>query len=326
MKCKICGKESENEYCDDCFTKAMAKLEKKTKKSSKWNKIVMIYGFLAIVFCGTILVTSGSTIPLFDSDTIPEEVIPEETIPKSETIITDDSKNYKKPVVEPEPEKPVIEPEPEYEPDEDVYTPMYDITLVVEDYYDGFVYRGNNDQCLDMACDIWSILKSKGYKSQIVVGNLEYNKNNNKDYGIEDTESAWITVYLDNEEIIIDCERGFITTSDEYYTGFFFDSPLEITQYKRLYDDYVEKRDYYNNLKTEVDYAYDIYKNPEDHPFEATGNMEYDMQIMDQMYKSDEEMKELFDRLEDAEEESDEAYEKFKEANDNLIPYDNNKR
>lgn len=300
MKCKICGKETENDFCDECFTKAMGELEKKTKKSSKINKIVLTCGFLAIIFCSTILITSGSTIQLFDSDIISEKIAP-----KSETMLIDNPEP-EKPVIEPKHEKPVIEPEyipdedynppviePEYIPEDDynpdvkpeseietiyidyeewikqfepeetyeaeeIYEPT-DIEIcqeVIKDYYNNHVIGENTYDSYDMTCDVWNILQAKGIKSQIVVGNLEFNSEN-KQYKFKDTNYAWIIAYPDNNhKIALDCCTGKTSNDQKYFNGFWFDDPLKLKNYFNLYNEvtdaeyeYKVAKEYYKDLE-----------------------------------------------------------------------------
>jgi hypothetical protein len=87
--------------------------------------------------------------------------------------------------------------------------------------------------CLDMACDVWDMLKAKGINAKIYAGNLD------KDItSAAQANHAWVIAEtFDREWIALEATGGYVVTRDNnkrYYSGWGFGTPAEVREFERL--------------------------------------------------------------------------------------------
>jgi hypothetical protein len=103
------------------------------------------------------------------------------------------------------------------------------IHSATEHYYsidDGYV-------CLDMAIDVWNLLKKRGIVSYIAIGNVTYGCG---DFGC--ANHAWVVVPApDGSEIAIETTGGFLPIDRGYYTGMRFATPHDFEVAWARYND-----------------------------------------------------------------------------------------
>jgi CheY-like chemotaxis protein len=104
-------------------------------------------------------------------------------------------------------------------------------------YHDTHTYLGTQTGqprdmyvCIDMAKDVWNMVKTRGINAVIVVGNVTANVTR-----IPDVDHAWVLAEVGPLEwLAIETTGGFVVTDEEnprYYTGMKFDSPATIKDY-----------------------------------------------------------------------------------------------
>jgi hypothetical protein len=80
--------------------------------------------------------------------------------------------------------------------------------------------------CVDMACDVWNMVKTKGLEARIMVGNVQRDM-----WSLEDANHAWVLAEVSpGEWLAIEATGGFVIFQNEnsrYYRGRMFSSPRE---------------------------------------------------------------------------------------------------
>ncbi len=105
--------------------------------------------------------------------------------------------------------------------------------------------------CDNMAMDVWNLIESQGINAQIAVGNVDMS-----DESLEDMNHAWVLAEVAPQSwVAIECTGGYVTYDEEYYSGWFFDTPKNYQSFLDLYNDwqyqyqdYENYRDYYNEF------------------------------------------------------------------------------
>jgi CheY-like chemotaxis protein len=85
--------------------------------------------------------------------------------------------------------------------------------------------------CLDMAKDVWNMIKTRGINAALVVGNV-----NRTITTIEDINHAWVLAEVGPMDwLAIETTGGYVVTKEEnplYYTGMQFDTPADMMEYR----------------------------------------------------------------------------------------------
>lgn len=105
---------------------------------------------------------------------------------------------------------------------------------VITDYHNDHTYSANDlFTCSDMSMEVWNILKTKGIRARIVVGNVDRRISD-----ITDSDHAWVVAEISpHNELALECVGGNIVTREQnplYYSGWFFDSPKELKEFLQL--------------------------------------------------------------------------------------------
>jgi CheY-like chemotaxis protein len=108
---------------------------------------------------------------------------------------------------------------------------------IARGYYDTHTYLGVQTGqsadiyvCLDMAKDVWNMVKTRGINAVIQVGNVKQNITT-----IGDANHAWVLAEVGPMQwLAVETTSGLVVTRDEnprYYAGMQFDSPAGIIDY-----------------------------------------------------------------------------------------------
>ena len=108
---------------------------------------------------------------------------------------------------------------------------------IAQDYHSTHTYLGvqtgqSSDMyvCIDMAKDVWNMIKTRGINAVIEVGNV--NKNIST---INDVNHAWVLAEVGPEQwLAVETTGGFVVFEDEnprYYAGMQFDTPADMKEY-----------------------------------------------------------------------------------------------
>jgi hypothetical protein len=96
---------------------------------------------------------------------------------------------------------------------------------IAKQYHETHIYISNDIyDCESMACDVWDMLKAKGIKAKIVVGNVTL-----PEARLKDCNHAWVVAEISSDVwLAIECTGGYIVYADNnpyYYRGIAFDNP-----------------------------------------------------------------------------------------------------
>jgi CheY-like chemotaxis protein len=84
--------------------------------------------------------------------------------------------------------------------------------------------------CIDMAKDVWNMIKTRGINAVVEVGNVGGNITT-----IQDVNHAWVLAEVGPMQwLAVETTGGFVVTKDEnprYYTGMQFDNPADMKEY-----------------------------------------------------------------------------------------------
>ena len=120
---------------------------------------------------------------------------------------------------------------------------------IVKKYNETHIYEKHNFDCDDMTLDIWNQLKKEYINAKIGLGNVTHEADN-----LWEASHAWVIAeYEPNQWIALEGVGGYVISKDDnplYYTGWFFDSPLEYKKYRELAAQYEEEREDFNQLLT----------------------------------------------------------------------------
>jgi CheY-like chemotaxis protein len=108
---------------------------------------------------------------------------------------------------------------------------------IAREYHDTHTYLGvetgqSSDiyVCLDMAKDVWNMIKTRGINAVLEVGNIDRNITT-----VQDVNHAWVLAEVAPMEwLAVETTGGFIVTKDEnprYYSGMQFDTPADMRDY-----------------------------------------------------------------------------------------------
>jgi len=112
---------------------------------------------------------------------------------------------------------------------------------IVQQYSDSHDYQSDTYDCDDMAMDVWNMLQKENINSQLVIGDVK----NDIQYPWE-ANHAWVLAEIDTDEwLALEATGGFVERDNPlYYQGWFFNSPLELKEYRELmnvYDNQIDK-------------------------------------------------------------------------------------
>lgn len=99
--------------------------------------------------------------------------------------------------------------------------------------------------CDNMAQDVWNMLKARGIKSEIVVGNVD----NSSAITFQDINHAWLMVELESGKVAVETTGGYLVyqkDNSNYYRGFVFDDPKKFREFLVLYNDRNSQIDEFN--------------------------------------------------------------------------------
>jgi len=108
---------------------------------------------------------------------------------------------------------------------------------IAKEYYDTHTYMGVQSGqssdiyvCVDMAKDVWNMVKTRGINAVIYVGNVDKAISQ-----ISDANHAWVLAEVGPEQwLAIETTGGYTVNREEnnlYYTGWKFDNPSDLKQY-----------------------------------------------------------------------------------------------
>jgi hypothetical protein len=142
------------------------------------------------------------------------------------------------------------------------------VTDIVEEYYKTHTYSEYDlFVCADMAIDVWNMVKTQGINTEIAVGNMD---DPNADW--TEYNHAWVLAEVSSDTwLALETTGGYVTYDENYYSGYFFDSPREFKEYLELMKEYnaqidrikelqIEYSDTYNEWAREVNY-YNVLSN-----------------------------------------------------------------
>ncbi len=102
---------------------------------------------------------------------------------------------------------------------------------VATDYHQKHTYLSTDAfVCVDMACDVWNMVRTRGLNSKIMVGNVE------KDMAsLSEANHAWVMAEVSPDEwLAIESTGGRVVQQSEnarYYRGRSFSSPREFKDF-----------------------------------------------------------------------------------------------
>lgn len=108
---------------------------------------------------------------------------------------------------------------------------------IAQEYYSTHTYLGvqtgqssNIYVCIDMAKDVWNMIKTRGINAVIEVGNVKKNITT-----INDANHAWVLAEVGPMQwLAVETTGGFVVPKDEnprYYVGMQFDTPADMKEY-----------------------------------------------------------------------------------------------
>ena len=108
---------------------------------------------------------------------------------------------------------------------------------IAEEYHSTHTYLGVQTGqsgdiyvCIDMAKDVWNMIKTRGINAAIEVGNVKTNITT-----IHDANHAWVLAEVGPMQwLAVETTGGFVVTKDEnprYYVGLQFDTPADMKEY-----------------------------------------------------------------------------------------------
>ena len=108
---------------------------------------------------------------------------------------------------------------------------------IAKEYHDTHTYLGVQTGqsgdifvCIDMAKDVWNMIKTRGINAVIEVGNV-----NKTIATMNDVNHAWVLAEVGPMQwLAVETTGGFVVTKDEnprYYAGMQFDTPADMNQY-----------------------------------------------------------------------------------------------
>ena len=112
---------------------------------------------------------------------------------------------------------------------------------ILEEYHKNHTYiQGGVYECVEMATDVWNILKTRDIEAKVMVGNVEH------DIGsLSEADHAWVIAEISpGKELALECTGGFVVppnTNRRYYSGHPFTNPRDLRDYQNLARDYNEK-------------------------------------------------------------------------------------
>jgi len=120
------------------------------------------------------------------------------------------------------------------------------LTSVVAEYAKTHTYLGNDMyQCVDMACDLWNILFTKGVKALIVVGNLDEDIKH-----VYQANHAWVLAEISPGALLaLDPQSGvhFVDDKPRYYVGHGFTDPAGVKEHNPLLKELKRAQEKYND-------------------------------------------------------------------------------
>jgi hypothetical protein len=121
---------------------------------------------------------------------------------------------------------------------------------IVRKYNETHIYEKHNYDCDDMTMDIWNQLKKEYINAKIGLGNITDDTDN-----LWESSHAWVIAeYEPDTWIALEGVGGYLVSREEnplYYTGWFFDSPLEYKKYRELVAQFKDEVDDFNQLVEE---------------------------------------------------------------------------
>jgi len=121
---------------------------------------------------------------------------------------------------------------------------------IVKNYNETHIYEKHTFDCDDMTLDIWNQLKKEYINAKIGLGNVTCEVDN-----LWEASHAWVIAeYEPNQWIALEGVGGHVISKDDnplYYTGWFFDSPMEYKKYRELAAQYKEEMEDFNRLLTD---------------------------------------------------------------------------
>jgi hypothetical protein len=106
------------------------------------------------------------------------------------------------------------------------------LSKMVADYHESHTYMLSRDAkpvfaCVDMACDVWNMVVTKGIRARLQVGNVEkYNAS------FAEANHAWVMAEISpGSWVALEATAGFVvdeTRNPRYFTGKSFPSPAEL--------------------------------------------------------------------------------------------------
>jgi hypothetical protein len=149
-----------------------------------------------------------------------------------------------RPTLQPTPTPIVTEEEKNVETVTDIVEECYKTHTYSE--YDLFV-------CADMAIDVWNMVKTQGINTEIAVGNVD---DPNADW--TEYDHAWVLAEVSSDTwLALETTGGYVTYDENYYSGYFFDSPREFKEYLELMKEYNAQIDRIKELQVEYSDTYD---------------------------------------------------------------------
>jgi hypothetical protein len=111
------------------------------------------------------------------------------------------------------------------------------VTEIAQEYYSTHTYMGTQTGqssdiyvCVDMAKDVWNMIKTRGINAVIYVGNV-----NNDISSISEANHAWVLAEVGPEQwLAVETTGGYVVNKNEnprYYTGYKFDTPTDLKKY-----------------------------------------------------------------------------------------------
>jgi hypothetical protein len=102
---------------------------------------------------------------------------------------------------------------------------------IVSDYHKSHTYSmADKFVCADMACDIWNMVKTKGFAAKLQVGRIDADITS-----IRDSNHAWVLAELTpGKWIALETTAGqlvFSDTNPRYYGGWSFDTPGKLKEF-----------------------------------------------------------------------------------------------
>ena len=121
---------------------------------------------------------------------------------------------------------------------------------IVKNYNETHIYEIHNYDCDDMTMDIWNQLKNEYINAKIGLGNVSYEVDN-----LWESSHAWVIAeYEPDKWVALEGVGGYLVNKSDnplYFTGWFFETPLEYKKYRELVAQYNDELRDLNQLKRE---------------------------------------------------------------------------